>query len=67
MNRYIAKDGDRLDLIVYKHYKRLDIFSTVLELNTHLLERYELNIGDIVYLPDIANTPKIKELKALWD
>lgn len=33
---YTAKEGERLDSIVYKHYKSLEYFEQVLKLNMHL-------------------------------
>lgn len=62
MQKYTAKDGDRLDSIVYEHYGTLDCFSEVLAFNTKLNEI--LKAGDVVLLPQV----KIKEkrLKSLW-
>lgn len=66
MNKYIALDGDRLDVIVYKTYETLENFQDVLKANPHLLQKYILEGGDIVYLPDFIK-PKEKEVKALWN
>ena len=66
MNKYIALDGDRLDVIVYKTYETLENFQDVLKANLHLLQKYILESGDIVYLPDFIK-PKEKEPKALWN
>lgn len=63
MKIYRAKDGDRLDKIVYKHYGNLRVFERVLELNANLKEH--LKSGDIVKLPEIEKEPIIKE-NALW-
>jgi len=63
---YIAKDGDRIDLIVYENYKSTDPFETVLKSNKHLIKKTILSAGDKVYLPKIENKPKIKEIKSLW-
>ena len=66
MNNYIALDRDRLDVIVYKTYETLENFQDVLKANPHLLQKYILESGDIVYLPDFIK-PKEKEPKALWN
>lgn len=66
MNKYIALDGDRLDVVVYKTYETLENFSAVLKENSHLHQKYILEAGDIVYLPEIIK-PKEKEMKALWN
>ncbi|RXJ80820.1 phage tail protein [Aliarcobacter skirrowii] len=60
---YIAKDNERLDSIVYKHYKTLEVFETVLSFNTHL--NPILKAGDKVFLPDIKVEKNPKE-QSLW-
>lgn len=62
MNKYIAKDFERLDNIVFKHYGSLENFKEVLEINTHL--EAILKAGDIVFLP-IVKAKEIKQNK-LW-
>lgn len=59
---YIAKDGDRLDKIVYEYYGHLRYFEEVLMLNFKL--KPVLKAGDMVILPDIKE--KKEELKSLW-
>ena len=59
---YIAKDGDRLDTIVYAHYKHLRFFEQVLSLNPKLAAT--LKAGDKVFLPEIKD--KAKEQNKLW-
>lgn len=60
---YIAKNKDRLDTIVYKHYKTLYVFETVLQINAWLTPI--LKAGDKVYLPEIKITEEVKEV-SLW-
>ena len=60
---YIAKDKERLDNIVYKHYKTLEVFETVLSFNSHL--NSVLKAGDKVFLPEIKIEKK-DETVALW-
>lgn len=60
---YIAKDGDRLDTIVYKHYKTLEVFEIVLSFNSNL--NSVLKAGDKVFLPEIKLQEKSKEV-SLW-
>lgn len=62
---YIAKDDERLDSIVYSHYGTLNVFQSVLEVNSHLLNKKILNAGDIVLLPKINTS--IKTLDDLWN
>jgi phage tail protein X len=67
MNRYVAKDGERLDQVVYANYKSLDVFNSIMEFNKHLQDKPILSAGDVVYLPEIEVKTKIKELKSLWN
>jgi len=60
---YIVKNEKRLDEIVYKHYKTLDIFEIVLSFNTHL--NSILSLDDKVYLPKIKIEQNIKQV-SLW-
>ena len=63
MNKvYIAKEGERLDKVVYNHYGNLEYFNAVLEVNPKLTPL--LKNGDKVIFPKI----EIKENKdvALW-
>ncbi|EAC1839728.1 tail protein X [Campylobacter lari] len=59
---YIAKDGEKLDSIVYKHYGTLEYFDQVLMVNPKLEPL--LKTGDKIVLPVI----KQKESKedVLW-
>jgi phage tail protein X len=59
---YIAKDGDRIDAIVYAHYGHLRFFEQVLSLNPKLTAT--LKAGDKVFLPEIKE--KAKEQNKLW-
>ena len=59
---YIAKDGDRLDTIVYTHYGHLRFFEQVLSLNPKLTAT--LKAGDKVFLPEIKE--RAKEQNKLW-
>ncbi|WP_059431021.1 tail protein X [Campylobacter hyointestinalis] len=61
MTKYVAKDGDRLDSIVYKHYGSLEYFSQVLSVNCGL--SVILKAGDVVILPEFTKTaPKQNKL-----
>ncbi|TKX33230.1 tail protein X [Campylobacter taeniopygiae] len=59
---YIAKNNERLDSVVYKHYGTLLYFDQVLKTNPNL--EAILKTGDKVFLPKI----EIKESKeeVLW-
>ena len=62
MNKYIAKDNERLDSVVYRFYGSLEYFSMVLEANTKLNPL--LKRGDVVILPAIEKKESKEE--ALW-
>jgi len=68
MNQYMAKDGDRLDIIIFKAYRSLDkdVVEKVLDANEHLLDSSILQAGDIVYLPEIEQTIQQSTTEALW-
>ncbi|WP_289181708.1 MULTISPECIES: tail protein X [Helicobacter] len=61
---YIAKDGERLDTIVYQYYGTLALFSKVLSANPNLTQKPILNAGDRVILPFLDTN--IKTLDELW-
>ncbi|AQW81296.1 phage tail protein X family protein [Campylobacter pinnipediorum subsp. pinnipediorum] len=66
--KYLAKDGDTLDMLCYKQYKTLDtdVYSEFLRENEHLLNKNTLQSGDIVFFPDIE-VKKVKKVVYLWD
>jgi len=60
-------ENKRLDQVVYENLGSLDNFENILELNKHLIEKDILDIGDIVYLPELKQeNEKIIKEKALW-
>ncbi|WP_300827085.1 tail protein X [Helicobacter ganmani] len=61
---YTAKDGERLDSIVYSHYGTLGVFEGVLGVNPKLTNKPILEAGDKVYLPFLDTN--IKTLEELW-
>lgn len=63
MKTYIAKDNDRLDEIIYRHYGTLSHFAEILAFNTHL--NAILKAGEKVFLPEIKSK-NLKSEKALW-
>lgn len=62
---YRAKDGERLDSIVYAHYGTLNLFQSVLACNPNLLNHRILRAGEIVWLPSADTKAKFLENK-LW-
>lgn len=68
MNQYRAVSGDRLDIIVFKAYGRIDvdIMAKVMDANEHLLVSAQLSAGDIVNLPDIQIVQTESYAQALW-
>jgi phage tail protein X len=68
---YHAKDGERIDQIVYEFYGSTLPVKQVLEDNPHLLNKVTLNAGDKVLLNEfevnpIDNLPTSRGV-ALWD
>ena len=61
---YKAKDGERLDQIVYRHYGHLRYFESVLELNPKL--EVVLKAGDSVSLPEFKEEKIQQKQAALW-
>ncbi len=68
MNKYMAVEGDRLDIIVFKAYGSIDavVFDAVLDANEHLIKNSVLHAGDTVYLPEVTRTQEEKKTEALW-
>lgn len=68
MKEYRASKGERVDQIIFKEYGTLESIGIVLEVNTHLLRKVELEAGDRVYLPDLQKEAqeRTKKGKALW-
>jgi len=68
MNQYRTKEGDRLDIIVFKAYGSVDveIMNAVLAENEHLLASAKLPANSIVYLPEITTSQSTSSSKALW-
>jgi len=65
MTEYIAKDGERLDEIAYRHYKTLVPMNIVLEANPSLLVPV-LKAGDTVMLPNWEAPKANTEMQTLW-
>lgn len=61
---YKAKDGERLDQIVYRHYGHLRYFESVLELNPKL--EVVLKVGELVTLPELSEEKIPQKQAALW-
>jgi len=66
MDFYIANDGDRLDKIVYLHYKDINMLENIMQFNMHLLDKLILSAGDKVYLPPINKNIRLHKSRALW-
>ncbi len=62
----MAVDGDRLDLMCWRHYGYLRgrVVEAVLEANPGLAMRQLLTAGQQIVLPDI--TPPSIEARSLW-
>ena len=65
MKEVTAKNGERLDEIVFKEYGTLDFFEKVLSENQKLSNKIFLSEADIVYLPQIEIVSSNKQ-ETLW-
>lgn len=52
MSEYIAKDGDRIDKLVYDKYGSMDHLQLFLDANPGLAETPFLTAGTVVYFPE---------------
>lgn len=66
IRQIMAIDGDRLDLICWKHYGSLDgrIVEQVLEANPGISLTTELFAGQMVFLPIINTSSQLE--RSLW-
>lgn len=66
--RYLAKEGDTLEMICFKEYKSLEtnLYALFLRANAHLLHKKTLQAGDLVNLPDLAIDYNNDEVQYLW-
>jgi phage tail protein X len=64
LERTTATDGDRLDLICWKHYGSLDgrVVELVLDANPGMAMSCELKAGQEVRLPAVEPRPKEQSL-----
>ena len=68
MDRYIARDGDMMDLISFKYYGTEANTGKMLEANPDLASaKAILSAGDIVFLPEFETPPKKLDVIRLWD
>jgi phage tail protein X len=66
---YTAKEGDRLDLVVARHYGNLADrkVERVLEANPGLcVTGFELALGQQIELPELAPAAPLKQAVRLW-
>lgn len=67
MAEYRTKAGDMLDRVCYRHYRRVDRITQVLDANFGLVEHGPiLPAGLVITLPAIVVEADLRELK-LWD
>lgn len=66
MKKILATEKERLDEIVYREYKTLEVFEKVLEHNPHLTSKIILNMGEIVNLPIISIKKENEKEESLW-
>lgn len=64
MEKVMASDNDRLDLICWKYYGTLEgrVVEAVLEANPGIALTQTLRAGQAVYLPVISPQPKERSL-----
>ncbi len=65
MKEVTAKNGERLDEIVFREYGTLDFFEKVLSENQKLSKKIFLDESDIIYLPEITIVSSKKQ-ETLW-
>ncbi|MDD2895556.1 MAG: tail protein X [Aliarcobacter sp.] len=65
MKELTAKNGERLDEIVFREYGTLDFFEKVLSENQKLSKKIFLDESDIIYLPEIMIVSSKKQ-ETLW-
>ena len=65
MVTYMAKNGDLLDWIVWKHYGTASVLEQVLQVNSNLTNEI-LTAGTIVLLPYIEDIKKTDTEVRLW-
>ena len=65
--KYLAKDGDTLDMVCFKHYNSLNnsVYSQFLRANEHLLGKEKLSGGDVVNLPNIEVKAAVSNAHAI--
>ena len=66
MINYIAKEGDLLDWIVWKHYGTTSVLEQVMQANPNLTKEI-LTAGTIVRLPYIETVQKANSEVRLWN
>ena len=59
--------AQRLDEIVFAHYKSLDYLDEVIQANPDLLSKLIIEVGDKVELPVFKSVSKINKTKSLWN
>jgi len=67
MNYRLAKNGERLDTIVFEEYGTLSVLPQVLEVNPQITLKLILEDRDVVYFPTIASTDVTNQGISLWD
>ena len=65
MKELTAKNGERLDEIVFREYGTLDFFEKALSENQKLSKKIFLDESDIIYLPEIMIVSSKKQ-ETLW-
>ena len=63
---YKCRSGDRIDLIVLKHYGDLEHLNTVISYNKHLFDKpMDLKSGMIVQLPIVNKSQKTEQKSSI--
>ena len=68
MAKYVAKDGDTLDWLCWRHYRQQSgAVEAVLLANPNLADKgLLLQAGDVVKLPELQTAP-VEGVVRLWD
>lgn len=62
---YVARDGDRIDQIVFEHYGTLDVMTQVFDANPGIAALLDIPMGTELVLPDI-DSAEIEQSTKLW-
>lgn len=66
MRVVIKQSNQTLNDVVLEHYGDLKHLDEIIELNSKLLQKVVLDLGDVVELQEFEEKKEINEVKSLW-